>query len=170
MKKLIWTLAPLLLATTVAFAHGDETHAKPVFDAAKAEQKEFGIAGDPAKVHRTIKLVMSDDMRFTPNKIKVKEGETVKLLVKNKGKILHEVVIGTSAQLQEHAAMMRKYPDMEHQAPYMAHVQPGSYQEIVWTFNRPGEFDFACLIAGHFEAGMVGKIQVAEKNRRNFFN
>jgi plastocyanin len=28
------------------------------------------------------------------------------------------------------------------------------------NFNRPGEFDFACLIAGHYQAGMVGKITV----------
>ncbi len=167
MKKLM--LAVLLFASSVALAH-DDVHGKQVFDASKAEQKEFGIAGDPARVHRTIKLVMSDDMRFTPNRIKVKEGETVRLVVKNKGKILHEVVLGTTAQLQEHAAMMRKFPTMAHEAPYMAHVKPGGIQEIVWTFNRPGEFDFACLIAGHFEAGMAGKIQVGEKNRRNYFN
>ncbi|MFC7287352.1 plastocyanin/azurin family copper-binding protein [Herminiimonas glaciei] len=162
-------LAALLLASSVALAH-DDAHTKAVFDVSKAEQKEFGIAGDPARVHRTIKLVMRDDMRFTPNRIKVKEGETVKLVIKNKGKILHEIVLGTTAQLQEHAAMMRKFPTMAHEAPYMAHVKPGAIEEIVWTFNRPGEFDFACLIAGHFEAGMTGKIQVGEKNRRNYFN
>jgi uncharacterized cupredoxin-like copper-binding protein len=108
---------------------------------------------------------MGDDMRFTPNRIKVKEGETVKFVVKNNGQIMHEVVLGTMKELQEHAAMMRKFPTMEHEAPYMAHVKPGASQEIVWTFNRPGEFDFACLIVGHFEAGMVGKIEVAKKSR-----
>ena len=168
MKKFI--LTALLFASPLAFAHGDDVHAKQAFDISKAEQKEFGIAGDPAKAHRTIKLIMNDDMRFTPSKIKVKEGETIRFVVKNKGKLMHEVVIGTMEQLKEHAAMMRKFPTMEHEAPYMAHVKPGSYGEIVWTFNRPGEFDFACLIAGHFEAGMVGKIHVGEKNRRNYFN
>ena len=106
-------LAALLFASSAAMAH-DDAHIKPVFDASKAEQKEFGIAGDPTRVHRTIKLVMSDDMRFTPARIKVKEGETVKLVVKNKGKLMHEVVIGTAASLQEHAAMMRKSPAMVH--------------------------------------------------------
>lgn len=167
MKKLM--LAALLFASSAAMAH-DDAHIKPVFDASKAEQKEFGIAGDPTRVHRTIKLVMSDDMRFTPARIKVKEGETVKLVVKNKGKLMHEVVIGTAASLQEHAAMMRKSPAMVHKGAYMAHVKPGAIQEIVWTFNRHGEFDFACLVAGHFAAGMVGKIEVGEKNRRNYFN
>lgn len=167
MKKLM--LVALLFVSSVALAH-DDGHGKPVFDASKAEQKEFGVAGDPTKVHRTIKLVMSDDMRFTPTRIKVKEGETVKLLIKNKGKVMHEVVIGTATSLQQHAAMMRKFPTMAHETPYMAHVKPGGIQEIVWTFNRPGHFDFACLLPGHFEAGMVGKIEVGEKNRRNYFN
>ena len=56
---------------------------------------------------------------------------------------------------------MVKFPNMEHDEPYMAHVKPGESGEIVWTFNRPGDFDFACLIAGHYQAGMVGKIKVA---------
>jgi uncharacterized cupredoxin-like copper-binding protein len=50
---------------------------------------------------------------------------------------------------------------MEHDEPYMAHVGPGKTGEIVWTFNRAGDFDFACLIAGHYQAGMVGKVKVA---------
>lgn len=163
MKKLLPLV--MLFASSLVFAHGDDAHAKAAFNPAKAEQKEFGIEGDPARVQRTIKLAMGDDMRFTPNRIKVKEGETVKFIVKNNGQIMHEVVLGTMKELQEHAAMMRKFPTMEHEAPYMAHVKPGASQEIVWTFNRPGEFDFACLIAGHFEAGMVGKIEVAKKSR-----
>ena len=58
---------------------------------------------------------------------------------------------------------MLKFPDMEHDEPYMAHIPPGKIGAIVWTFNRAGEFDFACLIAGHYQAGMVGKIKVAAK-------
>ena len=42
----------------------------------------------------------------------------------------------------------------------MVHVAAGKSGEIVWTFNRAGEFDFACLIPGHFQAGMVGRIRV----------
>jgi uncharacterized cupredoxin-like copper-binding protein len=46
------------------------------------------------------------------------------------------------------------------QTPYMAHVPAGKQGEIIRTFNRSGEFDFACLLPGHYEAGMVGKIKV----------
>lgn len=60
-----------------------------------------------------------------------------------------------------HAALMVKFPDMQHDEPHMAHVAPGKTSELIWTFNRPGTYDFACLIAGHYQAGMVGTIQVA---------
>ena len=66
-------------------------------------------------------------------------------------------------KLDEHAALMKKFPNMEHDEPYMAHVEPGKKGEIVWTFNRVGEFDFACLLPGHYEAGMRGTINVAKK-------
>ena len=150
------------VATFAAFAH-EGKHDKKKDIVVKKEQKEWGIAGDAKAVKRTIKLAMSDTMRFTPDKIEVKEGETVRLSLKNTGKIMHEMVIGTKRELDEHAALMVKFPTMEHDEPYMAHIAPGKTGEIVWTFNRPGEFDFACLIAGHYQAGMVGKIKVVAK-------
>ena len=99
-------------------------------------------------------------MRFTPDRLQFKQGETVRLRIRNEGKLMHEFVIGTKKELDAHAEMMIKHPGMEHDEPYMAHVAPGQTGEIVWTFNRAGEFDFACLIAGHYQAGMVGKILV----------
>jgi uncharacterized cupredoxin-like copper-binding protein len=145
----------------VAAAHEGEDHGKKKAGPVKKEQKAWGIAGDAKTASRTVELVMSDNMRFTPDKVEVKQGETVKFVVKNSGKMLHEIVIGTKKELDEHAALMVKFPGMEHEEPYMAHVPPGKVGELVWTFNRPGEFDFACLIAGHYQAGMVGKINVA---------
>jgi uncharacterized cupredoxin-like copper-binding protein len=143
-----------------ALAHGDEAHRakKP---AATAEQQPFGRAGDPAKVGRTIAIGMTDAMRYQPALIQVRQGETVKLVVANRGQVLHEIVIGTMEDLKRHAELMRKFPGMEHDEPYMAHVKPGRREELVWQFNKPGEFHFACLIPGHFEAGMVGRIVVS---------
>lgn len=106
---------------------------------------------------------MLDTMRFVPDRIDVKRGETVRQKVTNSGAVLHEFVIGTPKELDEHAAPMVKFADTEHDEPYMAHVAPGKSGEIGWTFNRAGEFMFACLIAGHCQAGMVGKIVVAPK-------
>lgn len=152
----VWSA--LALCTTGAYAHGD---AHPASGApAVKEQKPWGIAADPVPGIRTIRISMNDAMRFEPASIAVKEGETVRLVVKNDGQLMHELVIGTKKELDAHAALMKKFPNMEHEEPYMVHVAPGKTGEIVWTFNRPGEFDFGCLIAGHYEAGMVGKIKV----------
>lgn len=156
--------AALLVAMAVsagAWAHGDEAHKKtgPV----RKEQKDWGIAGDAKSVKRTIQVGMSDGMRFTPDAITVRRGETVKFVFRNEGQQLHEFVLGTKKELEEHAALMLKFPNMEHDEPYMAHVPAGKTAEIIWTFNRPGDFDFACLIAGHYQAGMVGKITVSAK-------
>lgn len=156
--------ASLLTAAGRALAHGDATHpAKP--GAVDKEQKDWGIAGDAARARRRIDVGMSDDMRFTPDRIAVKLGETVRFVARNNGQVMHEFVIGTPAENARHAEAMVKFPGMEHDAPYMAHVPPGKTGEIVWTFNRPGEFEFACLIAGHYAAGMVGTIVVAPQRK-----
>jgi uncharacterized cupredoxin-like copper-binding protein len=127
------------------------------------EQKPWGIAAEPGKAQRTVEILKTDDMKLSPSHLNVREGETLRLRAVNKGKVMHEIVIGTSTELAEHAQMMKKFPAMEHDEPYMAHVPPGKRGDIVWTFNRPGDYEFACLIAGHFEAGMRGTIRVAPK-------
>jgi uncharacterized cupredoxin-like copper-binding protein len=153
-------LAAALSATGLAMAHGDEEHGKKA-GPVKKEQKEWGIAGDAKAVKRTIELKMTDNMRFTPDRFDVRQGETVKIVLKNEGQMLHEFVLGTKKELDEHAALMVKFPNMEHDEPYMAHVPTGKTGQVIWTFNRAGDFDFACLIAGHYQAGMVGKVKVA---------
>ena len=150
-----------LLALPLAQAHSPSAHKNHhTTSSAPAEQKDWGIAGDPKKATRTIEIRMTDNMRFAPNQIQVKLGETVRLVAVNAGQVLHEIVIGTPQELKAHAEMMKKHPGMEHDEPYMAHVEPGQKGAIVWTFNRAGSFEFACLIPGHFEAGMIGRITV----------
>jgi uncharacterized cupredoxin-like copper-binding protein len=144
---------------TAARAHTDKPH-KPKTGPVVKEQKDWGIAGDAKNVKRSIQVGMADNMRFTPDRMEVRLGETIRFVVRNTGKVMHEFVIGTKAENAKHAEWMVKFPNMEHDEPYMAHVPPGKTGEIVWTFNRAGEFEFACLIAGHFQAGMVGTILV----------
>jgi len=158
----------LLLATTIAlgivsagaFAHGDKSNTSKFTPAQLSEEKAFGKAGDPKKVTRTVTFHMSDKMRFDPSRITVKRGETIRFVAKNDGKLLHEMVFGTTKELKEHAELMKKFPDMEHDEPYMTHVAPGKTGEIIWQFTKAGEFDFACLISGHYDAGMTGKVIV----------
>ena len=162
-SSLLAATITMLIVSTGALAHDDKPHSRKFSAAQLSEEKAFGKAGDPRKVTRTINFRMSDKMRFDPSRITVKQGETVKFVVRNDGKLMHEMVFGTMAELQEHAELMKKFPGMEHDEPYMAHVAPGKTEEIIWQFTKTGDFDFACLIAGHFDAGMMGKVKVTAR-------
>ncbi len=161
------TLGAAVLATTLspstALAHGN---AHPTGAAVKKEQKPWGIAGDRRAVRRTLTIRMDDQMRFIPEHFEVREGDTLRLILPNDGVNKHEFVLGTREELAAHAELMKKFPDMEHDEPYMAHVAPGEQGEIVWNFNRPGEFQFACLISDHYEQGMVGSLKVLPRTAK----
>jgi uncharacterized cupredoxin-like copper-binding protein len=158
-------LAGALLGSFAAIsgAHEDKSKAGHTTATAIKEQKAWGIGGDAKAATRTVTMTMDDNMRFSPSKLSFKQGDTVRFVIQNKGKLLHEMVIGTRADLDAHAAMMVKFPTMAHDEPYMAHVNAGQSGALVWTFNRPGDFEFACLIAGHYQAGMVGTISVSAR-------
>jgi uncharacterized cupredoxin-like copper-binding protein len=157
-------ITSLALALTLAvlpvagLAHGDAP--RKAAAAQPMVETDFGRTGAPRKAARTIRVDMSDRMRFSPDTIEVKPGDTVRFVVRNSGRTMHEMVLGTMKELRDHAELMQKHPGMEHDEPYMAHVGPGKAAEIVWQFTKAGEFYFGCLIPGHFEAGMVGKILV----------
>jgi uncharacterized cupredoxin-like copper-binding protein len=153
-------LAVSLAFTVGALGHGDEKHGKTEARSADGHEADLGRPGEPGSVTRTIEVEMNDAMRFLPDSIIVKRGETVRFLVRNVGNLVHEMVLGTIEEMKEHAELMRKFPEMEHADPNMVSVEPGKTGELIWHFTRDGTFDFACLQPGHFEAGMVGKIVV----------
>ncbi len=154
-----WLAAVASLATFGARGHGDKHHTA----APKQEQKDWGIAGDARDARRTIDVRMLDTMRFEPPHVSVRLNETIRFNIRNTGRQMHEFVLGTKHENEAHAQLMLKFPDMEHDEPYMAHVPPGKAGRIVWHFNRAGTFEFACLIAGHYQAGMTGTIVVAAR-------
>lgn len=171
-----------LPASASAHGGGHKKKAAPRSDLVNAEEKAFGRAGDASQVSRAIRVGMDDSMhfvvtanvppdhrsdvragsgaRFPTGDIVAKAGETLRFIVRNDGKAMHEMVIGTMQELKAHAELMRKFPGMEHDEPYMAHVAPGEEGEIVWQFTRAGEFYYACLVPGHLEAGMIARIIV----------
>jgi len=133
-----------------AMQHSDHEH----------HENLAGQAGEPEKVTRTIKIAMNDTMRFSPDNLNFKAGETVHFIVRNQGKIRHEMVIGSKEELGEHAKMMRNNPHMKHADPNTISLAPGEQGDLIWQFTQAGSFDFACLIPGHLEAGMMGKISI----------
>lgn len=154
--------ATLALASLGAQAHGDEERVAPrQHDASKVEPTAFGQEGNPKKVSRTVKVDMTDNMRFVPADLAVKRGETVKFVVHNSGQLLHEMVLGTKEALEEHAELMKKFPEMEHADPNRITLAPGATGEIVWRFSKAGKIDFACLQPGHYDAGMKGVVDVS---------
>jgi putative spermidine/putrescine transport system substrate-binding protein len=120
----------------------------------------IGQPGNPSEVSRTIVMSMNDAMRFTPDRIEVRTGETIRFELHNEGKLRHELVLGEPEALRRHAAMMQMMPDMQHSGPNMASLAPGERGQLIWKFTRTGTVTFACLQSGHLEAGMKGSVAV----------
>jgi uncharacterized cupredoxin-like copper-binding protein len=126
----------------------------------------IGKPGVAAKATRTIEVDMHDTMRFTPADIRVRQGETVRFIVRNAGVLKHELVLGTAKELAEHYELMKKHPEMEHDDPNMVTLAAGKRGEIVWQFTKAGRVDFACLQPGHYDAGMKGAVRVDKTARK----
>ncbi len=128
-----------------------------------SEETAIGKAGVATKNTRTVTVEMADNMRYTPSEIQVKKGETVRFVVKNVGKVRHELSLGTEKELLKHLEQMKKNPGMEHDEPSKITLDAGKQGEIVWQFTKAGTVNFACLMPGHFEAGMKGQVKVGAK-------
>ena len=120
-----------------------------------------GKPGVASKVTRTVNVDMRDDMKFHTDIFDVKQGETIRFVAKNSGKVKHEMVLGTAKDLKDHYEVMKKNPEMEHEDANMVTVAPGKTGEIIWQFTKAGKINFACLQPGHYDAGMKGIVNVA---------
>jgi uncharacterized cupredoxin-like copper-binding protein len=114
-------------------------------------------------VDRTLEIKMDDKFRFTPGSVAVNAGETLKLVVRNIGKMPHELVVGSELEIQNHAKLMKTgvAHDEHHASGAAITVAPGATGELVIRFAASGSFEMACLIPGHYEAGMRGVVKVA---------
>lgn len=157
MNGLVVALGVVLASVGGAFAHEAHKHGghdHPVV---------YGKPGDPAKPAREVEVVMSEGegkMLFTPALVEVRKGEQIRFKVRNPGALAHELVIGTQDELDAHADMMLAMPDMQHDEPNAIRLDSKAAGDLLWQFTDAGEFPFACLIPGHREAGMVGKVVV----------
>jgi uncharacterized cupredoxin-like copper-binding protein len=149
-----------LTLSSVVFAAGEHAAGHGHSHSDSAAQSAIGKPGVKAKASRTVTVEMSDNMRFTPSEIQVKQGETVRFMVKNIGQVKHELSLGTQKELLEHLEQMKKFPEMEHDEPSKVTLAPGKQGEIVWQFTTAGVLNFACLMPGHYEAGMQGAVMV----------
>lgn len=139
--------------------------------------------GEPAKTSdatRTVEIKVIDNA-YEPESVRVKAGETIRFIITNTGQLLHEFAIGTAAMHADHQkemAVMMEHgmitatgideqmmkmdmpgTTMKHDDPNTILIAPGEQKELVWKFTNATDLEFACNIPGHYETGMVGKIE-----------
>lgn len=112
---------------------------------------------------REIQIEMNDAMRFVPDQFSALPGESIRLIVSNRGQLVHELVIGSTAELLAHAQEMKKSRDHLHPHGNAVSLKPGEKKALVWTFKEQGDYSFACFEPGHFEAGMRGSVRVTKQ-------
>ena len=135
----------------------------PLFAGAGHQHFSAGEPGDPKKPFRTVQVSMHEGdgtMGYTPKTLEVKRGEQIKFVISNDGALAHEFVLADEKDNLKHAVLMQKFPDMQHDDPNGKSLEPAAKNEILWRFSKRGTFEYSCLIPGHREAGMTGKITV----------
>jgi uncharacterized cupredoxin-like copper-binding protein len=153
--KVLLAAAISVIATAAFAGPGAPGHTHTHFSA--------GEPGNPKKPARKVEVIMKEEdgkMLFAPDNIAVKKGEQIRFVIKNEGELTHEFMLATKPENDKHAVLMQKYPDMEHDDPNGKTLETKKNNEVVWKFTKAGEFEFACLIPGHREAGMHGKVVV----------
>lgn len=148
-RVLIVSFTLACLGSAGAYATADHSHAA------------IGEPGTEGNITRTIRIEAYEN-RFSPSDITVKQGETIRFIVKNTGEKKHEMMIDTMKHLREHKKLMRKNDHVPHDEPNQITLEPGEEKELIWHFTQKGVIDFACPLPGHFK-GMRGKITVEEK-------
>lgn len=131
-----------------------------------------GMPGEAKNVSRTI-VIIAKDTEFNIKKIQVKDGETIRFVIRNKGELLHEFTIGTHEMQKQHQAEMLKMMEdghmtatsmksgMQHSHGNSAMVEPGKEAEVIWMFHKGATIEFGCNVPGHYESGMKGDFVIA---------
>lgn len=125
----------------------------------------FGKPASAGEADRTVTVTAKDTMTFSPSTIEVREGETIRFVVKNVGKLQHSFTLGTPSDQRMHEDEMKEMP-MDMMAGHMDDepngvvVPPGETRSLTWRFSGSSSVQFACHIPGHYPAGMTGAIEI----------
>ncbi|RKF12307.1 copper-binding protein [Roseovarius spongiae] len=175
MNYLLHATAIAGLAAATSIAHADAGH---------GNNADIGQEGDVSNIDRVVEVSM-DEMRFDPETVDVEKGETVRFVVSNDGRMVHEFNIGTDQMWEGHETEMRRMMQrgmmtgralnhdkmreagMMHDDANSALLEPGETAEIVWTFSGSAKIGFACNVPGHRQAGMVGEFVSSAKVATN---
>ena len=142
--------------------------------------KAIGVKGNEQNVDRVIKVLMYDNY-YQPKSFRIKKNETIKFEVENKGELVHEFNIATKEMHLKHQSEMmmmaeneillvdkidkKKMMEMSKKNPAMAHshsnsvlLSPGEKAELIWKFSNTVDIEAACNVPGHYDVGMIAKI------------
>lgn len=154
-------LAAVLAASAfAAHGHGGHGGAHAIGTPRDPGTTSFGRLGDAKSVTRTLRVEIDDARCLAPADVRLQRGGTIRFVVRNTGSRMHELVLGTSHELRQHAEQSEKDPDVDHDQPYIVHIDSGATEAIVWNFNRIGVFSYGCLIHGIQGSLMGGRINV----------
>ena len=140
----------------------------------------IGEKGDPAEVVRVIEVKMYDNY-YEPSEFKIKKNQTIKFIIFNHGEFVHEFNIATKEMHLKHQPEMmmmveneilladridkkkmkelsKKNQSMKHSHLNSVLIEPNKGAEIIWKFNTEAELEAACNVPGHYEVGMIAKI------------
>ena len=154
-------LAIAAVSLTVAGCSSDESSSGD--EGSQSESFDFGQPADPSDADQTIKITANDDFSFDPDAVEVEVGEVVTFSVTNSVDLPHEFTRGPGDVQQEHEEEMAEMGDMEmDNDPNAISVPAGETVDLTWEFTEAGSVLYGCHTQGHYDAGMVGNIDVAE--------
>lgn len=159
-SSLPWLVGLVLALAGAGTVHAHDAAGHAHAPARKPQPSAMGTPADPKDADRVVEIEALDAMRFVPASLAVREGEVVRFVIRNRGALAHEFVLGSAGDLRKHAAVMRSMPHMEHSGDGMVTLHAGEQKDVTWRFGKAGVVDFACLQPGHFETGMRGTVRV----------
>ena len=165
--KIITILFTLLFLNSLAYAD---------------KNMKIGSKGDETDVTRVIKVVMYDNY-YEPSSFQIKEGETVKFEVENAGMLVHEFNIANKMMHMKHQPEMIKMAEngillafsidkekmkkmakmdksMGHSHSNSVLLEPKQKGDIIWKFDNAVNIEVACNVPGHYQAGMIAKVNI----------
>jgi uncharacterized cupredoxin-like copper-binding protein len=111
---------------------------------------------------RTVNIEMRD-IRFDPDRVEVKTGETVEFVFRNTGQAEHEAVIGDETVQESHEGDGSGGHAGGHKgsedAPRVV-LSPGRTGKLSYTFDKPGHLFIGCHVPNHWDAGMKVAVSI----------
>ena len=157
-------LSTLVSIAPVAWSHPDHDAPSGIKGLRMAPpapvEESYGRPGDTSQPNRSINIEINDKLRVAPAEVSVKQGETIKFIVKNSTKTLQRMALGTLGELKERATMLKQFPKMEMNQPNLVQVKPGESAELLWQFTQAGTFNFGCAAQACLEPTAIGKVVV----------